>query len=122
MAAPYVAGYIATWLEAVPDLTYADVIGIISRSNRTDIPDPDDPHNGLGYFDPVEGLRLALQTGDVESVDTPVGSFAPDDFIEVYDVAGARRYAGAAVGLSGIERGLYVVKSPRGVFKRIIGD
>ena len=122
MAAPYVAGYIATWLEAVPDLTYADVIGIISRSNRTDIPDPDDPHNGLGYFDPVEGLRLALQTGGVESVDTPVGSFAPDDFIEVYDAAGVRRYAGAAVGLSGIERGLYVVKSPRGVFKRIIGD
>lgn len=122
MAAPYVAGYIATWLEAVPDLTSADVIGIISRSNRTDIPDPDDPHNGHGYFDPVEGLRLALQTGGVDLVETPAGSFAPDDFIEVYDVAGIRRYAGAAAGLSGIERGLYVVKTPRGIFKRMMGD
>ena len=122
MAAPYVAGYIATWLEAVPDLTSADVIGIISRSNRTDIPDPDDPHNGQGYFDPVAGLQLALQTGGVESVQTPVGPFAPDEFIEVYDVAGVRKYAGVAAGLSGIERGLYILKTPRGVSKRIIGD
>lgn len=121
MASPYVAGYIATWLEAVPDLTSADVIRIISRSNRTDIPDPDDPRNASGYFDPVEGLRLALQTGGVESVDNPAVSLAPDDFIEVYDVAGIRRYSGVAAGLSGMERGLYMVKSPGGVFKKMIG-
>lgn len=117
MSSPYAAGYIATWLEAVPTLTAADVKGIIARSNRMDIPDPDDPHNGNGYFDPVAGLRLALQAGGVESVGHPGALLSPDDHVEAFDLTGMKRYAGAASGLSGIGKGLFVVKTPYGVMK-----
>lgn len=120
MSSPYVAGYIATWLEAVPSLTSADIRRIIAETNRIDIPDPDDPHNGAGYFDPVAGLRIAMIAGGVESIDGPEYSPAPDDFVEVFDVAGMKIYAGAASGLSGIGHGLYVLKTPRGIFKKII--
>lgn len=116
MSAPYVAGYIATWLEAVPTLTIEDVQRIIRESNRLDITDSEDPRNACGYFDPVKGLRLALQSGGVESVGG-IGELDPAAFIEVFDLAGVKRYAGAASGLSGIEKGIYVVKAPRGVFK-----
>ncbi len=120
MSSPYVAGYIATWLEAVPDLTSADVKRIIAESNRIDIPDPDDPHNATGYFDPVKGLELALQTGGVESIGSPGSNISPDEHIEVYDISGVKRYAGAASGLSGIENGMYVIKTSYGVFKKMI--
>lgn len=120
MSSPYVAGYIATWLEAVPTLTSADVLRIIAESNSRDIGDPDDPHNGCGYFDPVAGLRLALQEGGVESVGDPEGWMWPDEYVEAFDLAGVKRYAGAAAGLSGIGKGLYVVKTSRGVFKRSV--
>lgn len=118
MSAPYVAGYIATWLEAVPTLTAQDVRRILSETNRRDIPDPEDPHNGAGYFDPVAGLRLALQVGGVESPDSGGALFAPDDYVEVYDVAGVKRYAGEASGLSGMQKGLYVVNA-RGVVRKM---
>lgn len=120
MASPYVAGCVATWLEAVPELTSSDVVRIIAASNRLDIVDSDDPHVGAGYFDPVAGLRLALQTGGVQPVETPAGLMCADEYIEVYDAAGVKRYAGAALGLSGMGKGLYVVKTSHGVFKRII--
>lgn len=117
MSSPYVAGYIATWLEAVPTLTVNDVKRIISQSNRIDIMQPEDPHNATGYFDPVKGLRLALEIGGVDSPEISGTLFAPDDRVEVYDLAGVKRYAGAASGLSGMEKGLYVVKTPKGFRK-----
>ncbi|MDE6290582.1 MAG: S8 family serine peptidase [Muribaculaceae bacterium] len=121
MSAPYVAGYIATWLEAVPTLTSADVRRIIAESNRIDIPDPDDPRNGMGYFDPVRGLRLALEAGRVESL--PDIGLSPDDYVEVFDPTGVKRYAGAASGLSCIGKGLYVVRTPKGLHKKMfIGE
>ncbi len=117
MSAPYVAGYIATWLEAVPTLTSADVRRILAESNRIDIPDPDDPHNATGYFDPVRGLQLALETGGVESVEGSGDHISPDEYVEVYDIAGVKKYAGIASGLSGIGKGLYVVKTLSKVIK-----
>lgn len=115
MSAPYVAGYIATWLEALPTLTSADVRRIIAESNRIDIPEPDDPHNGRGYFDPARGLRLALDQAGVESA--PDAGPRPDEYVEAYDVAGVKRYAGAASGLSGIGTGVYVVRTSGRVYK-----
>lgn len=117
MSSPYVAGYIATWLEAVPTLTVEDIMQIIEKTNRHDIPDPDDPRNASGYFDPVRSLRLALLDGGVEAKGRPEELLLPEDLVEVYDLTGAKIYAGAAVGLSGIENGLYVVKTPYGVMK-----
>lgn len=117
MSSPYVAGYVATWLEAVPTLTSEDVKRIIAESNRIDIQDPDDPHNGNGYFDPVKGLKLALQIGGLDNIQDDGALLSPDDKVEVYDLAGIKRYAGAASGLSGIEKGLYVVSTPYGIKK-----
>ena len=117
MASPYVAGYIATWLEAVPGLTAEDVMELIRRSNRTDIPDPDDPHNACGWFDPVAGLREALSLGGVESVPDPLPLLRADDTVTVFSLTGARVYEGKARGLSAVGKGLYVVRTPYGVMK-----
>lgn len=62
MSAPYVAGAIATWLEACPYLTSEDVLSIIRKVNRHDFPDQENPRNGQGWFDAAGGLRLALAT------------------------------------------------------------
>ncbi|MDE5849887.1 MAG: S8 family serine peptidase [Muribaculaceae bacterium] len=118
MSSPYVAGYIATWLEAVPTLTSADVRRIIAETNRIDIAEPEDPHNGTGYFDPVGGLRLAMKYAGIEDI-TDDG-LLPDEYVEVYDVAGVKRYAGAASGLSGMERGVYVVRTATKTFKKVV--
>lgn len=115
MSAPYVAGYIATWLEAVPTLTPTDIRRIIAESNRMDIPETSDPRNANGYFDPVKGLKLALKAGGVESADSNL-----DDYVEAYDMTGVKRYAGKASGLSGIGSGVYVVRTPGGVYKKVI--
>lgn len=62
MSTPYVAGYIATWLQANPDLKIADIQGIIKSTNDTSGQCAYDvsPRNGQGFFRPVEGLREAL--------------------------------------------------------------
>ncbi len=117
MSSPYVAGYIATWLEAVPSLTVKDIQKILANTNRFDIAEPENPRNASGYFDPVQGLLQALKAGGVES---SWDDLEPADHVEVYDITGIKRYAGAADGLSGIEKGLYLVKSRKGVRKIIL--
>ncbi len=119
MSSPYVAGYIATWLEAVPSLTIDDVKRIIAQSNRTDIKDADDPHNIPGYFDPVQALKLALGASGVEDIEKPDGPLSAQDYIELYDLAGVKRYSGTVSDINGIEKGLYIVKSPYGIRKQI---
>lgn len=120
MSSPYVAGYIATWLEAVPTLTANDVKRIIAATNSMDIADPNDPRNANGYFDPVSGIKAALAIDGVDSIEHPDFILSPDDFVEVYDLIGTKRYAGLANGISGIDKGLYVVKTPVRVIKMIL--
>lgn len=62
MSSPYVAGAIACWLEALPNLSTKDVMQIISKTNRHDYPDPENPRHGQGWFDPLAGLKYALNT------------------------------------------------------------
>ena len=118
MSSPYVAGYIATWLEAAPQLTSADVRKIIEESNRKDMAGAADPRNANGYFDPVGGLRLAIGMAGAETL--PDTGLRPDGYVEAYDMTGVKRYAGAASGLSGIGRGVYVVRTPDGVFQKVV--
>lgn len=120
MSAPYTAGYIATWLEAVPTLTVEDVMRIIASTNRHDIPDPEDPRNANGYFDPVSGLRMALNVGGVEGIDGVGEELSPDEYVEVYDLMGIKRYAGAVRDMSGIGKGVYLIKTSSRVFKKMI--
>lgn len=120
MSSPYVAGYIATWLEAVPTLTVEDVKKILASTNSMDIPEPENPRNANGYFDPVRGLKMALDAGGVENVEDSGILLNPDDYIEIYDLTGVKRYAGAASGLSGIRKGLYIIKTLSGARKMMV--
>lgn len=61
MSSPYVAGFIATWVEADPSLTIDDVKDIIAVTNRRDIPDPENPRHGGGWFDPYRGLLEVIR-------------------------------------------------------------
>lgn len=103
MSSPYVAGFIATWLEADPTLTVADVMEIIAATNRHDIPDPENPRHGQGWFDPYAGLLKVLERSGVSGVEREesrtrvtldgktVHIFNPDSTrvdTRVYDVTG----------------------------------
>lgn len=62
MSAPYVAGTLACWLEAVPSLTSSQAQQVIAQTNRfgSTLPDIPNPRHGQGYLDPAAGLKLAI--------------------------------------------------------------
>lgn len=70
MSTPYVAGAIATWLQAYPSLISEEAIEYIRMSNREPATEPDNPRNGQGWFDPYNGLLALLKSTvlDVESL------------------------------------------------------
>jgi hypothetical protein len=58
-ASPTVAGIIALWLQAKPDLTPDDVLGIIRETSRAIEPIPNN-HSGAGIIDAYAGLCKIL--------------------------------------------------------------
>lgn len=61
MSCPYVAGAIATWLQAYPQLTADKAIEIIRNTNQTTgYPYPENPRHGQGWFNPYKGLQDVL--------------------------------------------------------------
>ncbi|MDE7080305.1 MAG: S8 family serine peptidase [Muribaculaceae bacterium] len=79
MSSPYVAGVVATWLEAVPSLTWKDVQEILAATNYypdfDEDPAPaDNPRYGMGLLNAYEGIKLALK----DYADATVGVL-PDD-------------------------------------------
>lgn len=111
MASPYVAGAIATWLQAKPELTTAEVQKIIaSTNNSADYPVTANPRYGQGYFRPYAGLLEVLKNSTVDVQDTLQKSiFAsvskgvleilnPDGRdlqVEIFDITGRRLYSEA---------------------------
>ncbi|MCH5306785.1 MAG: S8 family serine peptidase [Prevotella sp.] len=75
MSTPLVAGAVALWLEADPDLKYDDVLDIIQKTavKDADVLSASDPVQwGAGKFDAYEGLKEVLKrksTGIVNVVD-----------------------------------------------------
>ena len=68
MAAPHVAGSIALWLEAYPELTYSECIDIVKRTAIRDdaydrLPATHIGQGGLGKFDAYGGLKEVLKLG-----------------------------------------------------------
>lgn len=62
MSTPYVAGGIATWLQADPTLTSEEVRDIIIKSNNSeDYPLEANPQHGHGFFDPYRGLQMIVK-------------------------------------------------------------
>ncbi len=70
MSTPVVAGSIALWLEANPELTVADVKDIIARTaiqdDKTAIGEP--ARWGHGKFNALDGLKEAIRLAGVEGI------------------------------------------------------
>lgn len=65
MSTPYVAGVVATWLEADPTLTVDKVREILAQTNYFEYPDPMNPRHGGGWFRPYDGLKKVLANSGV---------------------------------------------------------
>lgn len=103
MAAPHVAGIIALWLQANPDLTYEDVRNIIKETSHNDeyttniwyIPSKNVIQAGAGKIDALEGLRMITNTTTIQTIDaaglrqaTPSTMYSVDD--NCYNILGQR--------------------------------
>ena len=138
MSAPYTAGVIACWLEALPGLTSTQVMEIIEASNRQDFPNQDNPRNGRGWLDPLQGLKYALTSfsginniygdalsGEGDASDIRKLTFSRNELtlwnpegieseIRIYDFAGTLmasfRSSAAAetISLSSLSKGIYI--------------
>lgn len=73
MSSPFVAGCVATWLQAEPSLTWRDVQDIIAETNF--FPDVEDvatnPRYANGLFDPYAGLLRVLDRSGVTGTSRP---------------------------------------------------
>lgn len=71
MACPFVAGTIATWVQANPKLTAEEALAIVQHTNQTEgYPDPENPRHGQGWFNPYTGLTAALSLVKTNVVNT----------------------------------------------------
>lgn len=77
MASPHVAGIIALWLQANPDLTYDDVRSLIRETSYNDeyttnpdlIPSRNVIQAGAGKIDALAGLEKLTNTSGIKTVD-----------------------------------------------------
>ena len=103
MAAPHVTGIIALWLQANPNLTYADVRNLIKETSIKDeyvtnpelIPSHDVRQVGAGKIDALAGLQKILGTTAIQMVGedgprhaTPATMYDVDD--NCYNTLGQR--------------------------------
>lgn len=136
MATPIVSGSIATWLEANPELTTAEVIDIISTTSISDdavtSPTGNPVQWGAGKFDAYAGLKeaLARSTGILTTTSdssrlmvTPVGPRSYEVYLAgassihatVYNTAGSSvlntmaQGSQATVDVSTLLPGIYIL-------------
>ena len=134
MASPIAAGVVALWLQAKPDMTPEDILGVIERTSRQ--PEPDfsgtdkNPYYGWGEIDAYAGLLdiLGIPSAIPElSKHQPVGvtfrlngrtlyiDGADDGMpLTVYDLSGRPVFRcvtnGAAIQLPALAAGVYAVQ------------
>lgn len=131
MASPFVAGTVALWLQANPELTPAEIKDIIARTAKNDFYTGDQRLSGYGRIDVAKGLKMALQQAGIEdvSVDGNAGNVigwnvAPDGMLkveltsapaagslELYDISG-RKIAAAVIAAGDSEASILV---PEGI-------
>lgn len=114
MSAPYVAGFIATWLEADPTLTVEDVQQLISGSNRHDIDDPGNPRNVNGWFDPLAAMSHLAAYDTVGEITDGGDKINPDEKIEIYSIDGTIVFRGCQNNCPKLSPGLYIRKTAAG--------
>lgn len=89
MASPHVAGAIALWLEADPNLTMAEIKDIIAQTAVKDeaVLKADPVQAGAGKFDAYEGLKEVLRRGT-----TGIGNVTADRNHLVVNATGDRSF------------------------------
>lgn len=88
MAAPFVSGIIATWLEADPTLTLAEIKDIIKRTSTHDAYTAIEPHRwGAGKINALAGLKEILNLSAGVSDITIDDDNAP---VEYFNLQGVR--------------------------------
>ena len=107
MAAPHVAGSIALWLEAYPELTYLECIDIVKRTAiRDDAYDRLAPthigQGGLGKFDAYGGLKEVLKLASAG-----ISGVSADRTEPLVVPAGERVFTVTLPGVSELRAGLY---------------
>ena len=94
MSTPIVAGAIALWLQAKPDLTPADILGVFSRTCRHPDNNMNYPNNEYGYgeIDVYQGLLDVLSMTGVETPPSSLLSFGDGSGtgFHYYDLSGRR--------------------------------
>lgn len=86
MATPFVAGSIALWLEANPQLSYTDVLDILKETSTKHADMEGEawtPTYGYGLINVYEGLKLALKKAGKDpltAIERVPGSAAPATF------------------------------------------
>lgn len=135
MSAPVVAGGVALWLQAFPDLTVEDALEAIREGSQKDASTGSEPNNTAGYgkFDTFAGLKYLFEKGDA-GIDSATADdnveaawFDPgsrticvasqtDNVVEVYSLLGIMmgRYDVSAgmdqIDCSGWNSGLYLLR------------
>lgn len=132
MSCPYVAGTIATWLQAYPRISPSEVRNIVLRTNQTTgLIDPDNPRHGQGWLEPYNGLTevLSLAALNVTSAEmsSPTVKVSGRQLIignpegkrlciEIYNTSGTKvseyKVSGTieTVTLSELDKGIYIIR------------
>ena len=104
MSSPFVAGIVATWLQAYPSLSPEQLHEIVAATARKDAFTATAPDNNWGYgkVNALDGLQkcIELQTTGCESIDAPF-----DGTVRVTDgrlLLGFTRNAHAAVSVASV--------------------
>lgn len=69
MSSPYVAGFIATMLQANPKLSSSDIQDILLKTNSREYDNADDARNANGWFNPVMAVRESINRSASVGVD-----------------------------------------------------
>lgn len=106
MSCPFVAGVIASWLEANPYMTVSDVMDVIEKTAITDFDTEDAPERfGAGKIDALAGIKEVLSNSGIsdivaDSSDIIVTSADGNNY-EIF-VAGAKHITARLYSLSGV--------------------
>ncbi|MCF0218369.1 MAG: S8 family serine peptidase [Muribaculaceae bacterium] len=123
MSAPHVAGIVATWLEAYPQLTPELLAEVVMTTSRTDAYAKDIPAEGSsvwgwGKIDAVKGLEKCIkyaEEGAIQNIDADSSVNNTDE--AVYNLCGIR-VAPDSKNIDNLLPGIYIIKGKKLIIGR----